>query len=97
MALIAHADTTYEGAIWTYVEPCIGLVCACLPIIRGLFPVYSVKKRSTYGKRCQSPAVIFRNPNGSMGHSTEVNAPYFAMESSRNRSLLAEEERKNKS
>ncbi|KAI4154615.1 MAG: hypothetical protein LQ340_001561 [Diploschistes diacapsis] len=48
MALIAHADTTYEGAIWTYVEPCIGLVCACLPIIRGLFPVYSVKKRSTY-------------------------------------------------
>jgi len=29
--------------IWTFVEPCIGLVCGSLPIIRGLLPAYKAK------------------------------------------------------
>ncbi|KUJ08401.1 uncharacterized protein LY89DRAFT_676821 [Mollisia scopiformis] len=33
---------------WTLVEPSIGLVCGCLPTIRGLFPAYRVS-RSTKG------------------------------------------------
>lgn len=40
-------DTIYDGVIWTFVEPCIGLVCGCLPTIRGLFPNLNVKERSS--------------------------------------------------
>ncbi|BCR87244.1 uncharacterized protein ACHE_31231A [Aspergillus chevalieri] len=38
---INPADTTYtvyEATLWTHIEPSIGLICSCLPIIRGLFP-----------------------------------------------------------
>jgi hypothetical protein len=31
-------DTIYDATLWTHVEPSIGLVVSCLPIIRGLFP-----------------------------------------------------------
>jgi len=37
------ADTMYHATIWTFIEPCIGLVCSCLPVIRGLFPAFKSK------------------------------------------------------
>lgn len=30
--------TIYQATLWTHVEPSIGLICSCLPVIRGLFP-----------------------------------------------------------
>ncbi|KAL4969381.1 uncharacterized protein BDV14DRAFT_103850 [Aspergillus stella-maris] len=30
--------TVYQATLWTHIEPSIGLICSCLPIIRGLFP-----------------------------------------------------------
>lgn len=39
------ADTTwtiYQALIWTHVEPAIGLICSCLPVIRGLFPRFKL-------------------------------------------------------
>ncbi|KAL2836729.1 hypothetical protein BJY01DRAFT_221639 [Aspergillus pseudoustus] len=30
--------TIYQATLWTHIEPSIGLICSCLPIIRGLFP-----------------------------------------------------------
>ncbi|KAI9743773.1 MAG: hypothetical protein M1818_002506 [Claussenomyces sp. TS43310] len=32
--------TVYQATLWTHVEPSVGMICACLPIIRGLFPIY---------------------------------------------------------
>ncbi|EHA21465.1 hypothetical protein CBS115989_6283 [Aspergillus niger] len=30
--------TVYQATLWTHIEPSIGLICSCLPTIRGLFP-----------------------------------------------------------
>ncbi|PWY87459.1 integral membrane protein [Aspergillus heteromorphus CBS 117.55] len=38
---IDQADETYtiyEATLWTHIEPSVGLVVSCLPIIRGMFP-----------------------------------------------------------
>lgn len=48
---IDASDITYsihDALVWTFVEPCIGLVCACLPIIRGLFPTYKHNTAKSY-------------------------------------------------
>ncbi|OOF94215.1 hypothetical protein ASPCADRAFT_51934 [Aspergillus carbonarius ITEM 5010] len=37
--------TIYDAALWTHVEPSVGLVVSCLPIIRGLFPKFTPKSR----------------------------------------------------
>ncbi|EHA28399.1 hypothetical protein ASPNIDRAFT_125297, partial [Aspergillus niger ATCC 1015] len=30
--------TIYDATLWTHIEPSVGLVVSCLPIIRGMFP-----------------------------------------------------------
>ncbi|RAH45611.1 uncharacterized protein BO95DRAFT_137159 [Aspergillus brunneoviolaceus CBS 621.78] len=48
---IDNADTTYtvyQATLWTHVEPSIGLICSCLPIIRGLFPRFKVPSHRRY-------------------------------------------------
>ncbi|PWY86574.1 integral membrane protein [Aspergillus sclerotioniger CBS 115572] len=37
--------TIYDAAMWTHVEPSVGLVVSCLPIIRGLFPKFTPKSQ----------------------------------------------------
>lgn len=37
--------TVYQATLWTHVEPSVGLICSCLPIIRGLFPALKLKNR----------------------------------------------------
>lgn len=32
--------TIYQATLWTHIEPSVGMICACLPSIRGLFPVF---------------------------------------------------------
>lgn len=38
--------TVYQATLWTHIEPSVGLICSCLPIIRGLFPALKLKNRS---------------------------------------------------
>ena len=58
---IDTTDTTYEPSIWIFIEPCIGLVCGCHPIIRGPFLAYVIKKNPS-SKRSRTSAVSFKNP-----------------------------------
>jgi len=53
--------TTYGGIVWTFVEPCIGLVCACLPTIRGLLPSFA-KKVTTEGYSKQRECGRWQTP-----------------------------------
>ncbi|CRG90045.1 hypothetical protein PISL3812_07086 [Talaromyces islandicus] len=49
--------TIYSSEIWTFVEPCIGLVCACAPMIRSLVPVaYAATKKSAFSSSPSSSA-----------------------------------------
>ncbi|KAJ5310755.1 isoflavone reductase family protein [Penicillium atrosanguineum] len=50
--------TVYQATLWTHVEPAVGLICSCLPIIRGLFPALKLKNRSN---RSQGPYYINTN------------------------------------
>lgn len=47
--------TVYQATLWTHIEPSVGLICSCLPIIRGLFPAIKLTNSS---KRSQPPYYI---------------------------------------
>ena len=49
------AYTIYQASLWTHAEPAVGLICSCLPIIRGLFPALKLKNCSN---RSQGPYYI---------------------------------------
>ncbi|PYH37104.1 uncharacterized protein BO87DRAFT_353456 [Aspergillus neoniger CBS 115656] len=49
--------TIYDATLWTHIEPSVGLVVSCLPIIRGMFP------------RCTSAGHKQRTTS-SLGHSS---------------------------
>lgn len=36
--------TVYQATLWTHIEPAVGMICSCLPTIRGLFPVYTFSR-----------------------------------------------------
>lgn len=39
--------TIYQASLWTHIEPSVGLICSCLPIIRGLFPKFKIQSSRT--------------------------------------------------
>ena len=41
------ADDDVDGLIWTVAEPAVGLICACLPVLRPLFTTVARNKRSS--------------------------------------------------
>lgn len=41
--MVPLQDTIYQATLWTLVEPCIGITCGCLPILRGLFHVSALQ------------------------------------------------------
>lgn len=47
--LLFFTDTVYQATLWTHIEPSVGMVCSCLPSIRGLFPAFSFTKSSSQG------------------------------------------------
>ncbi|OBT87326.1 hypothetical protein VE02_03022 [Pseudogymnoascus sp. 03VT05] len=50
---IEPADTTYtvyQATLWTHIEPSVGMICACLPTIRGLF-TFSSWRSGTLGSK----------------------------------------------
>ncbi|RDK41383.1 hypothetical protein M752DRAFT_301762 [Aspergillus phoenicis ATCC 13157] len=55
--LTLKLDTIYDATLWTHIEPSVGLVVSCLPIIRGMFP------------RCTSAGQKQRT-RSSFGHSS---------------------------
>ena len=56
-------DTVYQATLWTHIEPSVGLICSCLPIIRGLFPSFSLP-----GTRAS------RSPGASSGRASQGRA-----------------------
>ncbi|KAE8382167.1 hypothetical protein BDV26DRAFT_299947 [Aspergillus bertholletiae] len=62
--------TVYQAALWTHIEPSVGLICSCLPVIRGLFPRFKIP-----GSRRYTYAPYYVN--------TDVSASNFAMSSPR--------------
>ncbi|KFZ03077.1 hypothetical protein V502_11255 [Pseudogymnoascus sp. VKM F-4520 (FW-2644)] len=39
--------TVYRATLWTHIEPSVGLICSCLPTVRGLFPAYRWHSRTS--------------------------------------------------
>ncbi|KAL4935534.1 hypothetical protein BDV06DRAFT_126656 [Aspergillus oleicola] len=63
--------TVYQATLWTHIEPSIGLICSCLPIVRGLFP-----KLNLTGSRNKS--------NGPLYYiKTDIMGSHFAPSSAR--------------
>ncbi|KAJ5404202.1 hypothetical protein N7509_004073 [Penicillium cosmopolitanum] len=62
--------TVYQATLWTHIEPSVGLICSCLPIIRGLFPAIKLKNRS---KNSQQPYYI--NTDRSNAHWISKSSP----------------------
>ncbi|PLN82751.1 hypothetical protein BDW42DRAFT_166030 [Aspergillus taichungensis] len=73
--------TVYQATLWTHIEPSIGLICACLPIVRGLFP-----KLKLAGSRRYTKNPYYINTDISTSHfATSVASPrspndYYKME-----------------
>lgn len=57
--------TIYQASLWTHIEPSVGLICSCLPVIRGLFP--KIKMQST---RARSSVPYYINTALSKTHFT---------------------------
>lgn len=55
LSLILAQDSMYTTTIWTSIEPCLGLVCACLPGIRSLFPSSHKASSSRQAAKNASP------------------------------------------
>ncbi|KAH1369513.1 hypothetical protein KXW42_003316 [Aspergillus fumigatus] len=80
---IKTSDTTftvYQATLWTHIEPSIGLICSCLPIIRGLFPTLKLSG----SRKTTAPYYIRTDYTGS--HLATLSSPkspasaYFKME-----------------
>ncbi|EAW15231.1 uncharacterized protein ACLA_058930 [Aspergillus clavatus NRRL 1] len=71
--------TVYQATLWTHVEPSIGLICSCLPIIRGLFP----KLKLAGSRKTTIPYYINTDISGSHFAKSSPKSPasaYFKME-----------------
>ncbi|KFX92796.1 hypothetical protein O988_07117 [Pseudogymnoascus sp. VKM F-3808] len=42
--------TVYQATLWTHIEPSVGMICACLPTIRGLITIKSWRARTLGSK-----------------------------------------------
>ncbi|KAL4916652.1 hypothetical protein BDW62DRAFT_218626 [Aspergillus aurantiobrunneus] len=79
---IDPADTTYtvyQATLWTHIEPSIGLICSCLPIIRGLFPRLNLSG----SRKTTAPAYIKTDFTGSHFGLSSARSPaseFFKLE-----------------
>ena len=67
-------DTTYDTVqplIWSIIEPCTGIICACLPILRPLIQICSSKLSNLV--HLLSSAI--RTPSGTRGASAAATSP----------------------
>ncbi|KAJ6015315.1 hypothetical protein N7540_009906 [Penicillium herquei] len=63
--------TVYQATLWTHIEPSVGLICSCLPIVRGLFPAFKLKNRSN-----RSNAPYYINTDISNSHILSKASPF---------------------
>lgn len=52
-------DTVYQATLWTHIEPSVGMICCCLPSIRGLLPAHlfpGSRKGTTNSRNAQASA-----------------------------------------
>ncbi|KAJ4152980.1 hypothetical protein LMH87_009495 [Akanthomyces muscarius] len=70
--------TVYQATLWTHIEPSVGMVCCCLPSIRGLFPAFRFTKSSSQGtgSKFSHGASANRDATGSAAKSQS----YFKMQ-----------------
>ncbi|PYI03861.1 integral membrane protein [Aspergillus sclerotiicarbonarius CBS 121057] len=76
--------TVYQATLWTHIEPSIGLICSCLPTIRGLFPKFKLPSQN---KKYRNGAPYSVNTDVSTSHfvatgrkSAAVEDEYIRME-----------------
>lgn len=80
---IDPADTTYtvyQATLWTHIEPSIGLICACLPIIRGLFPRLKLASARRYTKNPYYINTDLSTSHFGMSSPKSPASEYFKME-----------------
>ncbi|RAL03556.1 uncharacterized protein BO80DRAFT_401669 [Aspergillus ibericus CBS 121593] len=69
--------TVYQATLWTHIEPSIGLICSCLPTIRGLFPRLKLPSHHHTNKKYQYP-----NRNGApYSGTTDVSTSHLGRKS----------------
>ncbi|KAL3449033.1 hypothetical protein BJX65DRAFT_54514 [Aspergillus insuetus] len=71
--------TVYQATLWTHIEPSIGLICSCLPIIRGLFP----KLKLSGSRKATAPYYINTGITGSHFGLSSAKSPaseFFKLE-----------------
>jgi hypothetical protein len=71
--------TVYQATLWTHIEPSIGLICSCLPIIRGLFP----KLKLSGSRKATAPYYINTGVTGSHFGLSSAKSPaseFFKLE-----------------
>lgn len=87
---IKNSDITYTiylGTIWTFVEPCVGLVCGCLPTIRGLFPTLLIKRATKPQRRSKNTSLTLGGSAVSGSTSHTANVEYLKMDDARHSDL----------
>ncbi|KAL2870082.1 uncharacterized protein BJX67DRAFT_378628 [Aspergillus lucknowensis] len=71
--------TVYQATLWTHIEPTIGLICSCLPIIRGLFP----RLKLSGSRKATAPYYINTNITSSQYGLSSAKSPaleFFKLE-----------------
>jgi hypothetical protein len=71
--------TVYQATLWTHIEPSIGLICSCLPVIRGLFP----KLKLSGSRKATAPYYINTGITGSHFGLSSAKSPaseFFKLE-----------------
>ena len=70
------SDTEAKAAVWTNVEPCIGIVCACLPTLPVMARLWYQKLKSLTDSRSKQTAAgaDLQNNGGSQRIKLQENA-----------------------
>ncbi|KAJ3474935.1 hypothetical protein NLG97_g9637 [Lecanicillium saksenae] len=69
-------DTVYQATLWTHIEPSVGMICCCLPSIRGLFPAFRFTKSSSQGTSKFSQGA---SANHDLASSNQTRLSYIKM------------------
>lgn len=67
-------DSLVQPAMWTEVEPCVGIICACLPTLRPLFKECITSLSSKYSEYTNSRPS--RQPRSKKSRSIHVASSY---------------------
>ncbi|KAB8071456.1 hypothetical protein BDV29DRAFT_197376 [Aspergillus leporis] len=72
--------TVYQATLWTHIEPAVGLICSCLPIVRGLFPRFKIPGSRKYATAPYYINTDVSTSNFVMSSPKSPASAYFKME-----------------